>query len=102
MRRSQAVADLFANGRVVDCILGLMLCEVLAMAWWRRRSGNGPRLTELLASVSAGAALLLALRAALVGAPWPQAAFWLLVALAGHAIDLTLRSVHRRPMQRID
>jgi hypothetical protein len=98
MRRSRAVADLFANGRVVDCILGLMLCEVLAMAWWRHRSGNGLRVTELLASISAGAALLLALRTALVGAPWPQAAFWLLVALAAHAADLALRSMDRRPI----
>jgi hypothetical protein len=96
MHRSAAVADLFANGRVVDCILGLMLLEVLAMAWWRHRSGNGLRATELLASIGAGAALLLALKTALVGAPWPQAAFWLLVALAAHAADLTLRSAHKR------
>jgi hypothetical protein len=90
------MADLFANGRVVDCILGLMLLELLAMAWWRRRSGSGLKMTELLASIGAGAALLLALKTALVGAPWLQAAFWLLVALAAHAIDLTLRSMGKR------
>jgi hypothetical protein len=96
MHRSQAVADLFATGRVVDCILALMLLEVIAMAWWRHRSGNGPKLTELFASIIAGAALLLALKTALVGAPWSRSAFWLLVALAAHSADLTLRSVHKR------
>jgi hypothetical protein len=90
------VAELFANGRVVDCILFLMLLEVLGMAWWRRRSGHGLKLDELLASIGAGAALLMALKGALVRASWLQVAFWLLVALAAHATDLTLRSIHKR------
>ena len=90
------MAELFANGRVVDYILFLMLLEVLGMAWWRRRSGYGLNLNELLASIGAGAALLLALKSALVRAPWLQVAFWLLAALVAHATDLTLRSMHKR------
>ncbi len=90
------MAELFANGRVVNYILFLMLLEVLGMAWWRHRSGNGLKLNELLASLGAGAALLLALKSALVRAPWLQVAVWLLVALAAHATDLALRSIHKR------
>ena len=90
------MAELFNSGRVVDSILFLMLLEALGMAWWRRRSGNGLKLNELLASLGAGAALLLALKSALVRAPWLQVACWLLVALAAHATDLTLRSMHKR------
>lgn len=90
------MAELFASGRVIDCILGLMLLELLAMVWWRHRSGHGLALTEALATLGAGAALLLALRAALAGSGWQQPAMWLLVALGAHVADIIMRLARRR------
>jgi hypothetical protein len=46
---------------------------------------------ELLVSLGAGAALLLALRAALARAPWQGVAVWLVVALLLHLGDVGLR-----------
>jgi hypothetical protein len=40
--------------------------------------------------------LLLALRAALLGASWPRIALWLLAALVAHLSDLRLRWTYRR------
>lgn len=85
------MAELFVNGRIADCILVLMLLEVVALTLLRRRSGRGIRPVELIVSTGAGAALLLALRAALVGSAWPRIAIWLVAALAAHLYDLRLR-----------
>ncbi len=85
------MSDLFASGRVVDLVLVLVAVEAALLAWHCRRSGRGVPVAELLACLAAGACLLLALRAALVGASW----VWTAAALAGagvaHAADLGLR-----------
>lgn len=82
---------LFASGRVVDLVLVLMAVEGAALALHRSRTGRGVPIPGLLAFLCAGACLLLALRGALVGAPW----WWMAAALAGagaaHAADLALR-----------
>ena len=49
------------------------------------------------ATLAAGAALMLALRAALTGAGWPTVAAWMLVGLVAHAADLILRREALRP-----
>ena len=46
---------------------------------------------DLVGLLLAGAFLLLALRAALTGAPWPSIAIWLLAALIAHLADLVRR-----------
>jgi hypothetical protein len=85
------VSGFFASGRAVDLVLAIMAVEAGLLAWHRRRSGRGVPVAELLAFFAAGACLLLALRAALVGASW----MWTAAALAGagvaHAADLGLR-----------
>jgi hypothetical protein len=87
------VAELFATGRVVDWILLFMLFELIALTIVRKRSQSGIGIGpfELVVGMSAGAALLMALRAALDGARWPQVAVWLAVALVAHLWDLGLR-----------
>lgn len=85
------VARLFATGRIVDWILMFMLLELIASMAVRNRLKRGLKLSELLASLSAGAALLFALRAALAGARWQSVAVWLIAALAAHLWDLKLR-----------
>jgi hypothetical protein len=82
---------LFASGRVVDCILLFMAIESVILIAVHRLSRAGPSPRELVASLSAGVALLLALRAAVVGSHWPLIAFWLGVALIAHLGDLKVR-----------
>jgi hypothetical protein len=79
----------FASGRIVDGILLLVAGEALVLAWLRRR--GGPPLPALLANLASGAALMLALRAALVGSGWASVAGWMLAGLVAHLADLGLR-----------
>jgi len=84
------MAELFASGRIVDCILGFMLLEWVVLAVLHHRSNRGLNPVELTASLSAGLALL-ALRAALAGSGWPGIAAWLSASLAAHLWDLRIR-----------
>ena len=83
--------EFFATGAVAGAILAAMLVELVVLMWFRRRTGRGPSVAELLTGLGAGAALLLALRASLKGLEWRQIAVWLIVALVAHVADLTLR-----------
>jgi hypothetical protein len=83
--------DLFASGRVVELILGLMVLEAAVLIAWRRRTGSGIAPLDLLINLCAGALLLLALRAAII-APEPLAAApFLAAALVAHVADLARR-----------
>lgn len=82
-------ASWFASGRIVDGILLLVALEALVLAWLSRR--GGPPMAALLANLASGAALMLALRAALVGAGWVAVAAWMLAGLLAHLVDLGLR-----------
>ena len=83
--------DLISSGRIVDLILLLMVLELAVLLLTRRFAGRAPRALDLLCNTLAGAGLLLALRAALLGSPVPQIAAWLVVALIGHAGDVACR-----------
>ena len=83
---------LFASGRIVDLILAGVAVEAVMLALLRRRFGGGAALPALLANLASGAALMLALRAGLTGAPWPAVAGWMLAGLVAHATDLSLRA----------
>jgi len=85
------MAGWFASGRIVDLILIGLALELIALAAYRRYRGRGIRISELAATAGAGACLLLALRSALTGAAWPWVAGWLLLGLATHVADLSLR-----------
>jgi hypothetical protein len=76
---------------VVDFILLLVALEVLALFGWRWLRGGGIAPADFLFNLLAGAALMLALRAALTGAgsAWIGAA--LALALVMHAADLWRR-----------
>ena len=94
MRRSLAVESMdavFVSGRIVDLILAVMALEAIALIAWRRLRGHGPGAVGLLVNLGAGACLLLALRACLVGAGWPWIALWLALAFCAHAGDLWIR-----------
>lgn len=79
---------LFASGHIVDLILAGVLAEAVLLVILCR---SLRRFAPFAATLAAGAALMLALRAALTGAPWPTIAGWMLLGLAAHAADLALR-----------
>ena len=83
--------DLFASGRVVDLILGLMVLEAVVLLAWRRRTGSGIAPLDLVVNLCAGALLLLALRAAIVASDPSAATPFLAAALVAHLADLARR-----------
>jgi hypothetical protein len=85
------MAELFSSGRIVDLVLGFMAIEALILANYRRRTGRGIRTIDLLASLAAGACMLLALRAALTGQSWIWVAAALSASLIAHLFDLSRR-----------
>ena len=89
---------LFASGHIVDCILAFMALELIVLILVRKQVLPQSRPAELLANIGAGASLLMALRAALVGWPWQGMALFLLMALVFHVGEFMLRrSIHRTP-----
>lgn len=90
------MASLFANGDAVLLVLAFMCIEVIVLILVRKKVAPHLPALDLLVGVSAGAALLLALREALLQAPWPRVAVWLLVALGCHLWDLQRRLATRR------
>ncbi len=82
---------LFADGRIVDLILALMVLEAMALAIYRRRTGRGVGIRSLLVNLGAGAALLLTLRAVMTGAGLAVVAALLLLALVFHVADIATR-----------
>ena len=85
------MANLFSTGRIIDYILILVLVEAAAWIWLTKRLGHGIPPAQVIANLGAGAALLLAVQAAIVHRPWPGIAAWLLVALGAHACEMSLR-----------
>ena len=88
---AELFASLFDSGRIVDGILVLVAIEALVLLGVRARWGRGPAPMALLSNLASGAALMLALRAALTGVAWPGIAAWLIVALGAHLVEMMLR-----------
>lgn len=82
---------LITSDRIVDGILALVVIEIVVLGMVRIRRGAGPGWRALVPNLLAGAALLLALRAALTGAAWPWVPLWLAVAGVAHVADLHFR-----------
>jgi hypothetical protein len=83
--------DFFASGHVADLVLAVLMMEALLLFAWHRRTGRGLAPRALAGLVLPGVALVLALRAALVGAGWALVAAALVAALAAHLFDLAVR-----------
>ena len=85
------MAEWFTSGRLVDAILLLVVCEVVALTllWQRTRRGVAP--VDLIPNILAGVFLLLALRLALGDAGWMYGAASLGAAGIAHLVDLRRR-----------
>lgn len=83
--------ELIASGRALDLILTLMGIEVMALVLLWARTHRGVPPIPLIVNLAAGACLLLALRAALVGGGATAVGSFLVLALVAHLLDLALR-----------
>jgi hypothetical protein len=90
------MADLFASGRLVDIVLILIVLEVVAIALYKRNTGRGIALADLLPNILAGAFLLVALRVSLAGGGWAAVSGCLACAGIAHVVDVG-RRWQRRP-----
>jgi len=85
------LGDLVRSGQLVELVLALVALEAAALLFYRFRTGRGPEPLGLVFNLAAGAALMLALRAALQEAGWTQVAAFLVLALIAHIADLARR-----------
>jgi hypothetical protein len=81
----------FASGHAVDFVIGVIVVEMAILLWL----GHSLRCTLLL--LLPAVFILLGLRAALVGAPWPWIAVPLMLSLPVHLADVFMR--HQRRLQ---
>ncbi|HPG79381.1 MAG TPA: hypothetical protein PLX45_01955 [Piscinibacter sp.] len=82
---------LFASGRAADIVLAVLAIEAIVLSLRHARSGAGPPPRVFAPMIGAGVLLVLALRCALTGAPWPWIALLLSGGGAVHAVDLWQR-----------
>lgn len=82
---------LVTSGLVADVVLVCLLLEAAGLIAWRLLGRGAPSLGGVLALLLPGAFLVLALRFALTGAPWPLIPLMLVGALAAHLYDLSRR-----------
>ena len=82
---------LFASGHAADVVLAVLLAEAVVLSWRHARSGAGPPPRVFAPMIGAGVLLVLALRCALTGAPWPWIALLLCAGGGVHLLDLRQR-----------
>ncbi|MEQ8433313.1 MAG: hypothetical protein RIA71_03655 [Oceanicaulis sp.] len=81
---------LFASGRIIDLILLLVVVEAAVLAVVPRLRG-AMTLVDVAALLAPGVMLMLAVRAALIGAPYTITAAVLAAAFAFHILDVARR-----------
>jgi hypothetical protein len=87
----ERVLALLADGRLLEWVVALMVVEGAVLLWWWRRTGGGLPASGVLCLLASGIFLMLAVRAALVGAGTDAIAVWLLAAFGAHIADLVVR-----------
>lgn len=85
------MTEMVVSGRLIEVILALVAIEAAVLLLWVRATGRGPSPVAILVNLAAGACLMAALRAALVGAEPIHILAPLALALVAHLADLVLR-----------
>jgi hypothetical protein len=78
------MAELFLSGLIADIILIFMVLEAIMLMVHHRKTGRGFNQAAIFWMLLPGACLVLALRAALVGAAWGWIALAVGVSLVAH------------------
>jgi hypothetical protein len=81
----------FASGHAVDLVLLVIVAEFAFLSLRPRRAGAQASIVDRLLALAPGVCLLLALRAALVGAGWMWVALALAASFPFHIADLVRR-----------
>ena len=82
----------FSSGHAVDLVLAVILAEFAFLTLRRRRGvGRTARTLDRVLALMPGVCILLALRAALTGAPWPWIAAALAASFPFHIADVIRR-----------
>ncbi|WP_173425762.1 hypothetical protein [Aurantiacibacter marinus] len=79
----------FSSGHAIDVVLGVIVLETIWLLW------RGWRLSDVALLLLPAVLMLIALRAALVGAPWPWIAVPLALSFPVHLLDLSRRNARR-------
>ena len=86
-----SVAALFTTGLIADVMLVFMALEAIFLVAYRVKTGRGLAPVAVFWTLLPGTCLVLAMRAALVGASWQWIALAVSVSLVAHLGDLRQR-----------
>jgi hypothetical protein len=78
------MTELFSTGLIADIMLAFMALEAMLLVMIYRKTGRGFTWRSVFWMLFPGACLVLALRAALTGAPWQWLALAVCVSLIAH------------------
>lgn len=78
------MAELFSTGLIADIMLAFMALEAIVLVLYRRKTNRGLTPRAVFWMLLPGACLVLAFRAALVGAAWQWVALAVSVSLIAH------------------
>jgi hypothetical protein len=85
------LAEFFLGGTAVDIVLAMVVVEAVALAFASRLGPRARALQGLGWSMASGGCLVVALRVAVAGGPWPLLAAGIAGSLAAHLMDLRQR-----------
>ena len=78
------MAALFSTGLIADIMLAFMALEAIVLVLYQRKTNRGLTPRAVFWMLLPGACLVLAFRAALVGASWPWIVLAVSVSLIAH------------------
>ncbi len=78
------MTELFSTGLIADIILAFMALEAIVLVLYQRKTGRGFTQLSVFWMLFPGACLVLAIRAALVGAAWGWIALAVSFSLVAH------------------
>jgi len=90
------IEALVASGRIAEVALGFLVLEAAGLLVFAKLRSRTHLFTNVMWNLAAGAFLLLALRAALIGADWIWIAVFLIAGLFANLLD-TIRRLQRNP-----
>jgi len=91
--------DFFKSGLATDIVLIFMLLEAVIVTIFLRNTGQHSSIPGFLATLLAGAFLVLALHKALTGSSIGEINVYLLLSMVSHLVDLTLKYVVAKQIQ---